>query len=517
MAVRGKLMRQWTIAERLLAVVLLPIVAMLAAPRLAAVVASLIDEKWAGVAWIALLLAAIALTGLATLAIVRSIARPLTQVAATLEAVAFAELPSGGALPASRGEIARLLIETDRLTEVLGERQRRELVHDDLDRTWQATRRANLSNLARRVEQATEGGIQPVVDGAATLQLKAGDMLVALEEVRTAFDETAAAAEGSRAMNQAAGQLSDQVLQAVADISAQIQRGSTLGRESVERAEASRKTIDALAKAAEQIGGIVTAINQIASQTNLLALNATIEAARAGEAGRGFSVVASEVKTLAMRTTQSTEMIGVKVAEIQSTTREVVNSLDGVTEAITHLSGVTQSVSAAIEQQRAATEAFTSSARESSMAVSDVAGRMAGIAEMVERSRATARDVSLVAAAMQATSLALCSEIPDIVRKAVKADLREFPRYEVALTARMERGSEACVIPVHDISEGGARIGAVVKLAIGEDLALTFPGTGVIPGKIVRDGGDNYGVCFMPSRLRVDELRDLVTAQGQAA
>jgi methyl-accepting chemotaxis protein len=204
-------------------------------------------------------------------------------------------------------------------------------------------------------------------------------MLAALDQVRAAFDETATAAEGSRTMNQAAGLLSDQVMRAIGDISEQVQRGSGLGRATAERAAAFRKTIDALARAALEIGGIVTAINEIASQTNLLALNATIEAARAGEAGRGFSVVASEVKILATRTARSTEMIGVKVAEIQSITREVVNSLKNMTEAVSQLSGVTQSVSAAIEQQRAATEAFASSAHQSCAAVSDVAGRMAGI------------------------------------------------------------------------------------------------------------------------------------------
>jgi methyl-accepting chemotaxis protein len=82
----------------------------------------------------------------------------------------------------------------------------------------------------------------------------------------------------------------------------------------------------------------------------LLALNATIEAACAGEAGRGFSVVASEVKTLARQAGKSTEQIGAKVAEIQSTTREVVASLASVAEAIDQLSDVTGSVSAAIEQ-----------------------------------------------------------------------------------------------------------------------------------------------------------------------
>jgi hypothetical protein len=125
--------------------------------------------------------------------------------------------------------------------------------------------------------------------------------------------------------------------------------------------------------------------------------------------------------------------------------------------------------------------------------------------------------VALVATAMQTTSLALCEEIPDIVRKAVKADLREFPRYEIGLTAQLERGGEDFVIAVQDVSEGGARIGATARLAIGDDVAVTFPGMKAIAGKIVRDGGASYGVCFTPSRLRPEELRDLVTAQERAA
>ena len=413
--------------------------------------------------------------------------------------------------------MARLMSATDRLADVLVERQRRELVHNDLDRTWQASRRVNLSNLARLVEVATEGGIQPIVAGASTLQFKAEDMLAALKAIRTAFDETARAAEGSQAMNQAAGQLSDLVMQAIAEISEQTGRDSGLDREAVARANASRMTIDALTKAANQIGDIVSVIDQIAAQTNLLALNATIEAVREGEVGRGFSVVASEVKTLATQTGQSTERIGTKVAEIQSTTREVVASLAGVAEAIDQLSDVTQLVSAAIEQQRAATENFAVSARETSAAASDVAGRMVGIADMVERSRATAQDVSAVVAQMQATSHTLCREIPDIVRKAVKADLREFPRHEVNLPARLEQAGVIADVYVHDISEGGVRIDVADHLAVGDQIALTFPGMKAIAGTIVRNGGDSLGVCFTPSRLRPEELRDLVTAPERAA
>ena len=510
-------MRQLTIAERLTAAVLLPLAAALLGPIVVAIMMPSLDRANAAYAEIFIGCVAVGIAGALVLVIARGLVRPLAQVADTLDALAYAELDSSTPLESSRGEIARLVAATDRLAEVVGERQRRELVHNDLDRTWRAARRNNLSNLTRQVEQATEAGIQPITDGAGTLHLKAEDMLQALETVRAAFDETVRAAEGSHAMNLAAGQMSDRVMRAVTDIAEQVRRGSGLGREAVARANASRATIDALSRAADQIGDIVTVINDIASQTNLLALNATIEAARAGEAGRGFSVVASEVKTLATQTGKSTGQIGAKVAEIQATTREVVAALASVAEAIDQFSDVTASVSTTIEQQRDATESFATSARETSAATSDVVGRIAGIADMVRRSRAAAQDVSVVAETMQTTSRLLCREIPNIVHKAVEADLREFPRYDVRLTAQLNRAEQADAVTVLDVSEGGARLAAVDGLAVGDDVALTFPGMTAIPAKVVRETGDGFGLCFAPARLRLEELRDLVTSQDRAA
>ena len=510
-------MRQLTIAERLTAAVLLPLTAALSGPFLTAALLPSLDR--ANLTYAEIFIGAVAVSFAAALVLViaRGIVRPLAEVADTIDALAYAELDSSTPLPPSRGEIARLVNATDRLAEVVGERQRRELVHNDLDRTWQAARRSNLSNLTRQVESATEVGIQPIIDGASTLHLKAEDMLAALEIVQAAFDETVRAAEGSHAMNLAAGQSSGQVIKVITEISEKVRLGSGLGREAVARANASRATIDALAKAANQIGDIVTVINNIASQTNLLALNATIEAARAGEAGRGFSVVASEVKTLATQTGKSTGQIGAKVAEIQATTREVVVALSNVAEAIDQLSDVTVSVSEAIEQQRDATESFAASARETSAATSDIVGRMAGIADMVHRSRASAQDVSAVAETMQATSQILRREIPDIVRKAVNADLREFPRYDVKLTARLDQAERAIEVMVLDVSEGGVRIDIAENIAVGDQVALTFPGMKAIIAEVVRETGDGFGLCFAPARLRLEELRDLVTSQERAA
>ena len=142
---------------------------------------------------------------------------------------------------------------------------------------------------------------------------------------------------------------------------------------------------------------------------------------------------------------------------------------------------------------------------------------MLGIADMVERSRTTAQDVSAVAAEMQATSQTLCREIPDIVRKAVKADLREYPRYEVKLATRLEHHGRFSDVTVYDIGEGGTRIDFIDKLAVGDHVALTFQDMKAISGTIVCNSGDSMGVSFAPSKPQPEELRDLVTVMERAA
>ncbi|HEX5507355.1 MAG TPA: methyl-accepting chemotaxis protein, partial [Pseudolabrys sp.] len=277
-------MQRLTIMERLVVAMVLPVLLFAVAPYLATVLLRTMGLGDSAYFTGVIDCVAVVACGLLLRTIAHSFTLPLSRAVETIDAIAHSELGSAPAESRARNETTRVVDAAANLAEVIGERQRREFVHQDLDRTWQASRRVNLSNLTSQIETVTEAGIQPIVAGTSALQGKADDIIKTMDTVRGAFGEAVRAAQSAQSINEAAVALSDQMIGVIGDISAQARRGHEIGKEAVARASSSRGIIDALANAAEHIGDIVTAITQIAEQTNLLALNATIEAARAGEA-----------------------------------------------------------------------------------------------------------------------------------------------------------------------------------------------------------------------------------------
>ncbi len=262
-------------------------------------------------------------------------------------------------------------------------------------------------DLTRRIEVFSRDEVGQLSERFNAFAQKVHDLVS--EVIRTTHDVAGAATEiaaSSEEMARGMGDQKDQVLQisaAVEEMSASVvevarkstdaaenaeesgrvaEQGGAVVADTVETMRSIRESVSEsarivteLGRRGDEIGEIIAVINGIADQTNLLALNAAIEAARAGEHGRGFAVVADEVRKLADRTTQATEEVAKTIRAIQTETRVAVDQMDGgsrqvqagvsraseageslerITTRARDVAGMIQSIAAAAEQQSAA-------------------------------------------------------------------------------------------------------------------------------------------------------------------
>jgi methyl-accepting chemotaxis protein len=230
----------------------------------------------------------------------------------------------------------------------------------------------------------------------------------AVEQMSVSIDQIAQNARDAHGLAAESGALADQGGTVIQQASEEIHRLATA-------VNGSSGQIRELERHSDEISSVVNVIKEIADQTNLLALNAAIEAARAGEQGRGFAVVADEVRKLAERTTASTNEIGGTIARIQEGTHGAVASMDRGVEQATVGVTLAGDAGAAIQHIREGAQrvievvnAISESIREQSAASNEIANRIENIAHMTEESAgemagttAAARDLQQTAATLR--------------------------------------------------------------------------------------------------------------------
>ena len=288
----------------------------------------------------------------------------------------------------------------------------------DLTSETRVTRRDELGALQRGIQDMAGtlrtliGGIR---DSAAQIASSAEELSVVTEQtstgvgkqkeetdqVATAMHEMSATVQdvarnaelAARAANEAEGE-ARQGDQVVNDVIAQIER---LAQEVSRSTEAMTQ----LEQESNKIGSVMDVIKTVAEQTNLLALNAAIEAARAGEAGRGFAVVADEVRTLAQRTQQSTEEIEELVAGLQSGTQRVASSLNsshalaGNSVDMTRKAGAAlSSINKGVSNIQSMNQQIAAAAEQQSVVAEQISRSVSGVRDVTEQTTVAAQEIA---------------------------------------------------------------------------------------------------------------------------
>lgn len=321
----------------------------------------------ANVGVIAVSIIAVLMTVILALLLTRSIVSPLARAVRAAEEIAAGDLTRAIHVD-GKDEAAHLLRALSTMQRNL--RQTLELI------AGSSTQLASAAEELSVVTEQSSRGLQQQNNEIEQAATAVNQMTAAVEEVARNAVSTS---EASQQSNQTARQGRDRVVETVKSI-----------QDMTQQIQATSGLVEGLATQGRDIGKVLDVIRSIAEQTNLLALNAAIEAARAGEAGRGFAVVADEVRALAHRTAQSTTEIEQMVAGIQTRTGEAVQSMSRNTESTRTTLGLASSAGDALEL---ITEAIAQ-INERNLVIASASEEQAQVSKEVDRNLVNIRDLA---------------------------------------------------------------------------------------------------------------------------
>jgi methyl-accepting chemotaxis protein len=297
------------------------------------------------------------LGGALALLLGKGISRPMTTMCKAMRELAggnFDVVLPGLGRKDELGEMASAVEEFK--MQAIAKAERDAAAQDAQNKASSAARRTELIRFADDFEAAVGAIVSNVSASAVQLEAAAGTLTRTAETTQSLSSQVAGASEEASNKMQSVAAATEELSASVDEIGRRVRESNEIAEAAVLQAEQTDGRIGKLSRAAQEIGDVVKLITAIAEQTNLLALNATIEAARAGEAGRGFAVVASEVKSLASQTAKATDEISSHISGMQGATQESVAAIKEIGGTIGQISTIASTIASAVEQQSSATQ-----------------------------------------------------------------------------------------------------------------------------------------------------------------
>src|SRR6476661_4324753 len=234
-------------------------------------------------------------------------------------------------------------------------------------------------------EQTVVETVQSTTAEATELREQANEASRAMHGMLGKTSEVSAAAEQSAHAMREAAQTAGGLILAIDDARGEVEAAAEVALRAGAQVTVAVETSHALSSHAVAIESILGLIREIAGQTKLLALNATIEAARAGDAGRGFTVVAQEVKSLASETARATDEIALKIAAIQEVAHQAVAANGSIRDTVEEVQSFAERIRQAMERQSQTVTMITAAVDETALAADSMSSTIAAISRDTEQ------------------------------------------------------------------------------------------------------------------------------------
>lgn len=339
----------------------------------------------------------------------------------------------------------------------------------DLQRTV-SNEEGETARLFALIENDLSRSSRRLDDAAAEMKVSVARNMSTVSAIRRDTDELVEDTSGAYENARRLAATSSELVTANEEIGRQTELSTALIGDVERVADGVERSIESLRAAIDDIAKVVELIAGVAQQTNLLALNATIEAARAGAAGKGFSVVASEVKALSVQTQKATDQVNAKIGHLQEASQASVRAVSQIIDIVGQIRPVFGFVSAAVANQSRLTAEIDMVATDTSRFADTVSEKARAINAAMQTAVEMTGSVSKVSEIVNTSIHTINRQLVTSLRQSPDGDRRQHDRWPVSLASRLAVGTRTLACRIGDLSVGGCLVEA-------EETAGLLPGT----------------------------------------